>query len=127
MSHNRLAVVATVLSLMLGTGARAGETVAFDRVAAEVASGRMLLVDVREPDEFAAGHVPGSINLPMSRFSPAALPAPEGRSVVLTCQSGRRAGLALAAVEATGRRDVGIYAGSWKDWTAHKGPVATGP
>lgn len=107
--------------------AAAGERFDFGRITAGLADGRVLVVDVREPDEFAAGHIPGSVNLPLSRFDPAALPKPEGRTVVLSCRSGRRAGQALAMVEASGRRDVGIYDGSMLDWTARSGPVVTGP
>lgn len=127
MTIRRSLIFATVFAVLAGGLARAGAVVVYDQVEAGVAAGRMLLVDVREPDEFAAGHVPGSINLPLSRFQPSALPSPTGQSVVLTCRSGHRAGQALTAVEASGRRDVGIYAGSWNDWMVHRGAVATGP
>jgi len=40
---------------------------------------------VREPHEYAAGHIPGAINLPLSRFSPGQLPS--GKPIVLVCQA----------------------------------------
>lgn len=55
----------------------------------------VLLVDVREPDEFAAGHIPGAINLPLSGFSPEAVPHPGDKTVVLQCAGGKRSGMAL--------------------------------
>lgn len=122
-----VAVAAVVVFKPFGGPATAGEQVGYEQVAAGLDAGKMLLVDVREVNEFTEGHIPGSINLPLSRFQPNALPTPEGRQVVITCRSGRRAAQALAAVEATGRRDVAIYAGSMNDWVSRKGPVVTGP
>ena len=91
----------------------------------ELAGGRA--VDVREADEFADGHVPGAVNLPLSAFKAEQLPPPSEVPVVLMCRSGRRAGQALAIVEATGRTDVGLYPGSMIEWTEKNGPVVTGP
>ena len=45
-----------------------------------LADGSLVLVDVREPHEFAAGHIPGSVSLPLSMFDPAQLP--DGQRVV---------------------------------------------
>lgn len=55
----------------------------------------VVVVDVREPDEFAAGHIPGALNMPLSRFDPAGLPHPEGKVLVLNCLGGKRSGMAL--------------------------------
>lgn len=54
-----------------------------------------VLVDVREPDEFAAGHIKGAINLPLSRFDPAMLPQVRDKAVILQCAGGKRSGMAL--------------------------------
>lgn len=91
-----------------------------------LASGHILLVDVREPSEFTAGHVPGAVNLPLSRFDPAALPKPADKIVVVMCRSGHRAGRAQAMAASAGRTDVVDYAGSMIEWTAEGGPIATG-
>ena len=58
-------------------------------------AGTALLIDVREPDEFAAGHIAGARNVPLSSFSPDAVPDAGGRTVVLQCAGGKRSGLAL--------------------------------
>lgn len=57
--------------------------------------GRAAVVDVREPDEFAAGHIPGAVNVPLSRFRASRLPHPEGKTLVLNCLGGKRSGMAL--------------------------------
>lgn len=57
--------------------------------------GEAQVVDVREPDEFAEGHIPGAVNVPLSGFSPDQLPEADGRQLVLNCLGGKRSGLAL--------------------------------
>jgi rhodanese-related sulfurtransferase len=57
--------------------------------------GEALVVDVREADEFASGHIPGAINLPLSTFHPSRLPQAGGRKLVLTCLGGKRSAMAL--------------------------------
>lgn len=58
---------------------------------------RIVLVDVREPYEFAAERIHGALNFPLSSFDPTALPVSEGKFVVLQCGTGRRSATAVAA------------------------------
>lgn len=95
-----------------------------EQVKAGLAAGRILVVDVREPYEFAAGHIPGAVNMPMSRFDPARLPPPDGRSVVLMCEVGNRSSRATRSARAAGRTDVLNYVGSMADWRRSGGPIA---
>ncbi|WP_370673954.1 rhodanese-like domain-containing protein [Pleomorphomonas sp. PLEO] len=115
------------LASMFAGPVLAGEVFSFDQVRAGLNSNRIHLVDVREVDEFAVGHVPGAANLPLSTFKAEQLPPPSEIPVVLMCRSGRRAGEALAIAEAAGRADVGIYPGSMIEWTEKNGPVVAGP
>ncbi len=46
------------------------------------------VIDVREPGEYEAGHIPNAINHPLSRFDPAQLPT--DKPLVLVCQAGGR-------------------------------------
>lgn len=60
---------------------------------AEALGQNPLLIDVRNPDEFAAGTVPGAINIP-SHLIPLRLEEiPRDKPVVVFCQSGSRSGL----------------------------------
>jgi rhodanese-related sulfurtransferase len=54
-----------------------------------------VVIDVREVDEFAAGHIPGAFNMPLSGFRASELPDPQGRTLVLNCLGGKRSGMAL--------------------------------
>jgi rhodanese-related sulfurtransferase len=70
-----------------------------DEVAQGVKEGRMLLVDIREPNETAVERFPDAVDLPMSSFDPADVHA-DGRQVVFACRSGNRsARLSLACQE----------------------------
>lgn len=57
--------------------------------------GSVLLVDVREPDEFASGHVQGAVNIPLSAFALRDIPDEPGRTIVLQCAGGKRSAMAL--------------------------------
>ena len=71
-------------------------------VAAGVRAGRMLLVDVREPNETALECYPDAVIVPLSCFDPAAIPDPQGRQVVFACRSGRRSVTASLAAQDQG-------------------------
>ena len=60
-----------------------------------IKANQALVVDVRESDEFAAGHIPGAINMPLSTFQASKLPAAKGKTVILNCLGGKRSGQAL--------------------------------
>ena len=75
-----------------------------------------VIVDVREPNEYSSGHIPGAINHPMSRFDAKLLPS--GKRVVLVCQSGGRSSNALRKALESGRRDVCHYPGGTHGWRA---------
>ena len=80
------------------------------------------VVDVREPHEYAAGHIPHAQNHPLSSFDPAQLPT--GKPVVLVCQAGARSARAMDQAHAHGRSDVIHYLPGTGGWRAQGGPVA---
>jgi rhodanese-related sulfurtransferase len=61
-------------------------------VADRIKFGRAVLVDIREPDEFARRHVKGALSRPLSAFEAAHLKIEAGKEVVFTCKSGMRTG-----------------------------------
>jgi rhodanese-related sulfurtransferase len=56
----------------------------------------IVLVDVREPQEYAAERIPGALLFPLSSFDPAALPASEACDVVFHCGTGKRSAMAVS-------------------------------
>lgn len=84
-------------------------------------AGECHVVDVREPHEYEAGHLPGAVNHPLSAFDPAKLPT--DKPVVLVCQAGGRSARALQAAIAHGRKDVAHYAPGTAGWRARGGPI----
>lgn len=76
-----------------------------------------LLIDVRTPEEYAGGHVPGAKNVPLDTLeSQLAALGPPDREVYVVCQSGRRSAQASATLAAKGLRPVNVKGGTsaWK-------------
>jgi rhodanese-related sulfurtransferase len=86
-----------------------------------LADGSLVVVDVREPHEFAAGHIPGSMSHPLSTFDPSQLP--EGRRIVFSCAAGMRSARAAEYAQTMGRDITEHYKGGFKDWIAAGEPV----
>ena len=79
------------------------------------------LIDVREADEFAAGHVPGAVNLPMSTLGDHLDELPEGAFDVI-CQIGGRSARVVQALESRGFDATNVEGGTG-DWAAAGYPI----
>ena len=88
-----------------------------------VASGALLL-DVREPDEWAAGHAPGAKHLPLGELGARVEELPKDRPIVAVCRVGGRSGKATEALVNAGY-DVVNLAGGMQAWDAAGQPVVT--
>lgn len=78
----------------------------------------VLLVDVREPAEYAGEHIPGAQLMPLSGFDPAKLPQNGSKKLVLHCQSGRRSYRAATTLLEAGFPDVTQLQGGLAAWKA---------
>ena len=96
-----------------------------DDVARGMAEDRMILVDVREPNETALERYPGAMIVPLSSFDPGQIPDPRGREVVFACRSGRRSVTASQAAQAQGLRYDAHLAGGILAWKAAGLPTET--
>lgn len=81
-----------------------------------LAAERAVLVDVREPAEFAEAHIDGSVSIPLSTFDAAELPEAGDREIVLICAIGRRSKKAAELVHASGRQEVAHLFGGLIAW-----------
>lgn len=100
------------------------EDLDLDEVKRGLAEGSIVLIDVREANEWAAGHIPGAIHNPLSAFDVSAIPNEPGKRVVVYCRSGRRTLQALERAQTGGRPDVKAhFGGSMLAWQAAGEPL----
>jgi rhodanese-related sulfurtransferase len=83
-----------------------------------------LLLDVREPDEWNAGHAPDATFLPMGQVTAGRAQLPRDRTIVAICRSGARSGRVTAALVSWGFDAVNL-AGGMQAWAAAGNPVVT--
>lgn len=102
--------------------------IALEDLKSGIADGSIILIDVREADEFAQGHIEGALFNPLSRFDPAQIPVPgAGQKVVIYCRSGRRSVSAMEQARLFGRRDVSThFGGGILGWQKAGEKVTTG-
>lgn len=88
------------------------------RQVAELLQARqILLIDVREPGEYAVQRIPEALLHPLSTFDAAALPPDQPRRIVFHCGSGKRSALAAQARLASGASCAAHMAGGMGAWT----------
>lgn len=85
----------------------------------------LVILDVRTPEEFAEGHVPGAINIPHDKLADriGELMNDKNKDVVLYCRSGRRAGMAADTLKANGFEKLLHLDGDMIKWTEEKRPT----
>lgn len=92
-------------------------------VAARLKAGQAVLVDIREPDEFARAHVKGALQRPLSTFEAAHLRIEPGRDVVFTCRTGMRTGGACDRLASAVEGQAFVLDGGLDAWRAAGLPV----
>jgi len=111
-------------------------TVDFAVVGAAVSAGKPLIVDARTEDEFAAGRIPGAINIPLSEVE-FAFSMPEEKFMksfgiskpgladlfITSCKVGGRAAKMRDKLIQMGYTGVQAYGGSFAEWERMGGPV----
>lgn len=95
-----------------------------DVFAAELAHGAFV-IDVRESDEYAAGHVPGALSTPLSALGAAVGDLPGDRPVYVICASGNRSAWAAEHLAAHGMDAVSVIGGT-AGWARTGRPLARG-
>lgn len=82
------------------------------------------VLDVRQRNEYTAGHIPGAINAELGDIEPSALPA---GPVAVMCGHGERAMTAASLLARAGRGDVTVLVGGPEEWARAHGGLDTGP
>ena len=93
-------------------------------IASQVEPGAYLL-DVREDDEWAAGHAPGAHHLPMMEIPARMAEVPGDSDVVVVCRSGGRSGQVVAYLVQNGWDNVRNLDGGMMSWAAAGREVVT--
>ncbi len=78
------------------------------------------VIDVREAEEWRAGHIPGTVHLPLAELTPAEVPG--GGPVLVICRSGARSLQAARMLVAAGV-EAGNVVGGMTAWAAIGGPL----
>ncbi len=86
---------------------------------AEIVRSGALILDVRNPTEFMAGHIKGAMNIPAELVQRNLLHIPRDRAVVLCCASGTRSAMAYRILKACGYDKV-YDGGSWMSLQRYK-------
>ncbi|MAI64871.1 MAG: sulfurtransferase [Alteromonas sp.] len=83
-----------------------------------VASNNWLLIDVRSPEEYADGHIPGAINMPHENINGylSKLEQHKNKPIIIYCRSGRRAKLAMKVLQEHDFTDVMHLEGDILGW-----------
>ncbi len=101
------------------------EHISTQHLAEKMKSGEVHVVDVRGESEWAAGHLPGVRNIPLGYLTERLGELPDGKPVVVQCQSGARSAIAASVLEAQGRTNVLNLTGGFAEWARQKLPVET--
>ncbi|MGA8851134.1 MAG: rhodanese-like domain-containing protein [Aeromicrobium sp.] len=84
-------------------------------------SGAVVLLDVREPEEWQAGHAPGALHIPLGDLDADRV---AGSDIVVVCRSGNRSGQAVQRLAASGVPARNMT-GGMKAWAADGLPIVT--
>lgn len=119
------AVAACSSSSDTGSGGLPGEVDV--ATAATMLGDGAFVLDVREPDEWAAGHIDGATLIPLGELESRTAEVPMDQEVVVVCRSGNRSAQGRDILLDAGYGNVTSMAGGMNDWIAAGEPYVTGP
>ena len=82
----------------------------------------LLIVDVRTPEEFRAGHIPGAVNIPRGflEFEIGEMAEKSARPILVYCKEGLRGALAGSTLRNLGYTNVSNLIGGWEAWSRYQ-------
>lgn len=116
--------------LLTGCSGDSAEVTDVDAAAASeiVSDGQSVILDVRTPAEFAAGHLPGAINIDVESgdFADRVSGLDENEPTLVYCQTGNRSGVATDQMADLGFVELSELSGGIEAWSAAGGQVVSG-
>lgn len=88
--------------------------------------GDLVIIDVREPAEYASGHIPTAINIPLRSLTQNLDKIPQDSPVILYCTTGYRTAMGVMALELLGYDNISGFPPSIQGWKAAGNPVEMG-
>lgn len=111
----------------MARGSKGGLSVSANEAVRQINREKGVLIDVSEPDEYAAGHAIGAKNVPFGKVEdPKQLPSNKGLPILLICPSGARAGRAAGLLRKAGYEKAVSVAGGTNAWRDAGLPVEKG-
>ena len=92
-------------------------------LAGRIAAGDVTVIDVRNATEWAEGHLPSALHIPLGYLSDRALDIPRGKPIVVQCRTGARSSIASSVLQRHGFKDVINLAGGFDAWKGEGLPV----
>jgi hydroxyacylglutathione hydrolase len=98
-----------------------------DDLAERAARDDVLILDVRDPDEFTEGHIPGSAHIPYGELPKRLSELPANRPIATICSGGKRSGLAASVLQREGFENViHVGQGGVGTWRRRGHPIDSG-
>lgn len=85
------------------------------------------MLDVREPDEWNSGHIPGATLIPLGQLPDRLNELPVDQEIVVVCRSGNRSATGRDILLNAGFNQVTSMAGGMNEWAAKNYEIVTGP
>jgi len=121
-----LPVAALVTMALECVPANAGDSIAPSELADRIGtSNAPLILDVRTPGEYAAGHIPGAVYIPHTELRDrlSEVISHQDREIVVHCQMGPRAGVAQSILSQAGFTQIRELEGHMRQWNASGYPI----
>jgi hydroxyacylglutathione hydrolase len=107
----------------LGTVAKATTA----EMAKRIQANEVTVLDVRNKSEFAAGHIPGALHVPLGHLRARLAEIPRDKPIIVNCESGGRSAIAVSVLQERGIANATNLTGGYVGWAAAGNETVRGP
>lgn len=115
-----------IFKKLFGAPQQEGPAIGVDEAKRRLHAGKAVLVDVREPDEWQAGHIAEATHIPLGTIAARSSTLPTNREILLICRTGNRSALAQERLAQAGVTNVTNVEGGMIAWVEQGYPITTG-